>query len=384
MDRAALLLAANGFSDMLRARSDEIERERRLPADIAKAFAAAGFYRLCVPESVGGIEADPMTLTQVIETIARADGSAGWCVMIGATTGLCAAYLAPGDARAVFGAPDAIVVGVFAPRGRADDAGDHYIVNGRWQWGSGSPNAVHIMGGAVIHRDGVPVMMASGMTESRMMIAPTGNVRMLDTWHVSGLSGTGSQDFVFENLRVDKSMSVGLVTDKPLDRPLYAFPAFGLLATGVASVMLGLARASIDLLVALAREKTPEGQRRPLAQRSRTQEDVAVAEASLSAARAYLYESIEAAFAAARQNGRIGIEARARLRMSASFAARTAISVVDSMYGLAGGSAVYRSSPFQRIFRDVHVASQHMMVGTPTFELAGRVLLGIEADMSHL
>lgn len=386
MDHAAdsLMAKARAFQPQLQARAAEIEAARQLPDDIARGFADAGFYRLCVPREAGGLEIDPLTLSQVIEAVAYGDASAGWCVMIGSTTGLCAAYVPTPDAAAIFGQPHSIVAGVFAPRGRADDMGDHYIVHGRWQWGSGSPNAQYIMGGAVIHRDGQPVLMENGAPVSRMMIARKQDVTLHDNWQVAGLSGTGSQDFSFDNLRVEKKMSVGLVTDKPLKRPLYAFPVFGLLATGVASVMLGIGRRAIDELVYLAREKTPEGHRRPLAQRSRTQEDVAAAEASLSAARLYLHHAIASAYQAAEREGKISIELRAQLRMAASHAARVAIAVTDAMHLLAGGSAVYASSPFQRLLRDVHVASQHMMVGTPTMELAGRVLLGVEADLSQL
>ena len=62
----------------------------------------------------------------------------------------------------------------------------------------------------------------------------------------------------------------------------------------------------------------------------------------------------------------------------------TAAQAVDLMYHLAGGTAVYRRSPLQRLFRDVHVATQHMMVGPATLELSGRLLLGLETDTSTL
>ena len=58
--------------------------------------------------------------------------------------------------------------------------------------------------------------------------------------------------------------------------------------------------------------------------------------------------------------------------------------VVDLMYNLGGGTSVYRTSPLQRHFRDVHVASQHMMIATPTLETVGRVMLGLETDVTQL
>lgn len=382
MDHVA---AARAFQPELRKRAPEFEKARRLPADIAARFAGAGFYRLCVPESCGGVEASPETIVRVIESLAEADGSAAWCIMIGSTTGIVAAYMPEATARAVFGTnPDLVVAGVFAPRGRAVDAGDSYVVDGRWQWGSGSPNAHMIMGGCVVTRDGQPVLLPSGVPDSRMMMVPVADAELLDNWDVSGLCGTGSQDFAIRNRRVPKEMSVGLMSDRPLQRPLYAFPVFGMLAAGIAAVTLGLARASIDELVAMAGGKTPEGHRKPLAARSRTQEDVADAEATLRAARAFFYESIASAWDEARTGNPLSIAARRDLRLSASHAARASVRVVDLMYNLGGGTSVYRTSPLQRHFRDVHVASQHMMIATPTMETVGRVFLGLETDVTQL
>ena len=128
-----VIATARSFQEELRRRAPEIEKGRRLPADIADRFAAAGFYRLCVPQAYGGGEADPLTLTRVIETLAEADGSAGWCVMNSATLGVCAAYMPEAAAKEVFADAAFVVAGVFAPRGKASDEGDHYLVNGLWQ-----------------------------------------------------------------------------------------------------------------------------------------------------------------------------------------------------------------------------------------------------------
>jgi alkylation response protein AidB-like acyl-CoA dehydrogenase len=379
-----LLAAARGFQPELRTRSGEIESGRQLPADIAQRFAEAGFYRACVPEAYGGLEVDPLTLSVLIETLAHADGSAAWCVMIGATTGLLGGYMPAATARDLFADKNLILAGVYAPRGTAVEEGAHYVVNGRWQWGSGSPNAKYIAGGCVVRHNGQPEATKSGIPISRMMLVPRNETELAGNWDVSGLCGTGSQDFACKNVRVPKAMSVGLITDKPLQRPLYAFPAFGILATGISSVMLGLARAAITELVALAGGKTPEGHRKPLAARSKTQEDVAEAEAQLRSARAYFHESINRAWGEAKTGSRLSVDARRDLRLSATHAAHASVRAVDLMYHLGGGTSVYKTSPLQRIFRDVHVASQHMMVAPPTMELAGKLLLGQEAEISQL
>ena len=376
--------AARAMRGELRGRGDEIERARRIPADLSAGFARAGFYRMCVPQVYGGLELPPADTMYTIETLAQADGSSAWCVFIGATSGTVLALLPPESARAIFHGPEILLGGVFAPRGKAVAAPGGFRVNGRWQWGSGTQNAHWVMGGCEVIRDGKPELLHNGTPRSRMMIAPASEVEFFDTWYVSGLCGTGSTDFAMNDLFVPDARAVGIGVDGPLERPLYAFPQFGLLAMGIAAVALGLARAAIDALVEIAGGKTPQGSARPLAARPAAQSDMSRAEALLRSARAFYYEAIERAWDSASARGRIEVEHRRDVRLATTHATRTCAKVVDLMYDLGGGTSVYHRSPLQRIFRDVHVATQHMMVSPATMELTGRLLLGLETDTSQL
>ena len=376
--------AARALLPLLAERADEIETSRRLPADLGERFAREGFYRMCVPEAYGGLELAPAETMHTIETLARGDGSSAWCVFIGATSGTVLALLAPDAAREIFCHPEIRLGGVFAPRGRAVARDGGFLVNGRWAWGSGTESCDWVMGGCQVLRDGAPDLLPNGTPRSRMMLAPARDIVFLDTWHVSGLCGTGSTDFEMRDVFVPASRAVGLGVDGPLERPLYAFPQFGLLAMGIAAVALGLARAAIDAAVEIAGGKTPAGSARPLAARSSTQSDVARAQALWRSARAFYYEAIGAAWESARTRGAIEVGHRRDVRLATTHATRAAAEAVDLAYHLGGGTSVYRSSPLQRIFRDVHVATQHMMVGPSTFELTGRLLLDLETDVSML
>lgn len=386
---ADLLAAAERFAPEIAERAAEIEANRFLPQDMAKRFAEAGLYRLCVPEAYGGLESHPCELVKVVERIAQADGSAAWCVFIGATSGVVAAFLEPCEAKRIFGDPLTITAGVFAPRGKAVRANegvvDGYRVTGRWQWGSGSRNASWISGGAlIIGDDGKPEMAAEGLPQNRMMMFRAEDVTLHDTWDVSGLCGTGSTDFEVKDLFVPAARAVSLISDKPLARPLYCFPTFGLLGIGIAAVSLGIARGAIDTLVELAGGKTPQGSSKPLALRAKAHLDVSQAEALIRSARAYLMETIEAAWEAASKDGEITVAHRRDIRLATTHAAQSAARAVDLMYTLAGGSSVYRNSSLQRQFRDVHVATQHMMVSDATYELTGRLLLGVPTNTAML
>lgn len=376
--------AARAFMPELRERAEEIEEARRLPRELSDRFAASGFYRMCVPNVYGGLELPPADTMETIEILARADGASAWCVFIGATSGSVLAMLPKASAREIFARPETLVSGVFAPRGQAVAVDGGFRVNGQWQWGSGTQNADWILAGCQVIRDGKPDLLSNGTPRSRMMLLPADQIEFLDTWYVSGLAGTGSTDFSIHDAFVPESHAIGIGVDGPLSRPLYAFPQFGLLSMGIAAVSLGLARAAIDELTEIAGAKTPSGSARPLAARPATQAEVSRAEATLRSARAFYYETIEAAWQAARRAGHIETEHRRDIRLATTFATHACAETVDRMYNLGGGTSVYRRSPLQRIFRDVHVATQHMMVSPATFELTGRLLLGIETDVAML
>eukprot|EP01035_Chromulina_nebulosa_P058749 gene58749-80456_t len=142
--------------------------------------------------------------------------------------------LPAGLAREVFASPEVITAGVFAPMGKAVDDGDHWVVSGRWQWGSGSQNASWIAGGAILMGPDGPQLDEHGQPLHRMMIFPAAEVELIDTWRTAGLCGTGSLDFQVKDVRVPKARSVALHADPvTVNTPLARFPIFCLLAMGV-------------------------------------------------------------------------------------------------------------------------------------------------------
>jgi alkylation response protein AidB-like acyl-CoA dehydrogenase len=241
------------------------------------------------------------------------------------------------------------------------------------------------MGGCIVFDGDQPRTLAGGRPDIRLAVMPRAEVEVIDTWSVSGLRATGSHDIAVDGQAVPVARSASLISDQPRETgPLYAFPPFGLLAIAIAAVGLGIARGALDDLAELAGAKTPTLSTRKLAQRPATQAGVARAEASLQAARSMLYETTTRAWNAAEAGAAIPIELRARLRMAATHAIETAAGAVDVAYSLAGGSAIYETGPLQRRFRDVHAATQHMLVGPATWELTGRSLLGLDFDASQL
>ncbi len=358
--------------------AERSERERRLAPEVVDALRRADLFRLCVPRELGGAEATPRALVEAVEALARADASAGWCLAVTATSGVLAGYLDEDAAEEIYGTAGTAVGGVFAPRGRAVAEDGRLDVTGRWPFASGSPFCDWLMGGCITE-------IGPGPPELRLVIFPRDEVEIHDTWTVAGLCGTGSHDISVAGASAPVSRSAAVIGTQPRHQgALYAFPLFGLLAVGIAGVALGIARGAMDDLLELAGAKTPEGSRRKLAERAAVQADTARAEASLRAARALMMDELDRGYATAESSGETGTEVRAALRLSATHAVRSAAGVVDTCYELGGGSSIYARSPLQRRFRDMHVATQHMLISPATFELTGRLLLGLPTDTAQL
>lgn len=369
----------------LAARAPEMDEVRRLPADLAAKLAATGVFRMVIPQRYGGLEASPREIVEAVETIAAANASAGWCAMIAATTGLNAAYMAPEAAAEVYADPLAITGGVFAPMGRASVERDGYRVSGRWQWGSGSANCAWLCGGCTVWEDGVMRRLPSGAPDARMMVFPAAEAVLHDTWHVMGLKGTGSGDIEVRDILVPAGRSVSLVADAPREAgALYKFPAFGLLALGVAAAALGNARGALDAFAALASVKKNQGSARVLAERTTVQAAFAEAEAAWRAARAYLFAEIDRVWAVAQGGGAIPDTDRAALRLACTHMTRTGAEVCRTLYDLGGGAALFEASDLQRRFRDAHAITQHIVTAPATYELTGRVLLGLPTDTAMI
>lgn len=379
-----LLAAAKTLRPQFAKRSAEIEAARRIPPDISQTMAKAGFYRMFVPESYGGLEISPTEGVQVFESLARGDASCAWVAFIGATSGTVLVRLPKDTARAVFATPETLFTGVFAPSGKAEMTDGGFMVNGRWQWGSGSENADWILGGCQILKDGEVLKTSGGAPRNHMLLFDAKDVESLDTWHVTGLKGTGSTDYQVTDLFVPDDRAVGyLVTENP-KRPLYQFPQITFLAFGIAGVALGIARAAIDELVALATSKVRAGSSSAIANRPYTQMEVAKAEAAVRSARALFLETIEAAWEKALSGQPVPIDQRRDLRLATTNAVLRSVEAVDAMYTLAGGTSVYETSNLQRHFRDIHVATQHVMVAQSTLETIGRLYLGLETNTAML
>lgn len=370
--------AAEELSALARELAPVIEANRRLPDELVRGLRASGLFRAGAPATVGAPEAPPAVTLRCAEAVARGDASAGWCVSIAATSSLLAGWLPADGLAEVFGDADKVAAGVWAPRGSARPIDGGYRVSGQWAFCSGITHSDYLFGGCMVEQEG------GGPPTIRVVGMPRGELEILDSWHTSGLRGTGSHDAVADDVFVPDRRSMSLLEPPTSDAALYRFPIFAFFALSIGAAALGNARGAIDDLALLAAGKVGHGSSRTLAQRPGTWSAVAQAEASLRAARALYYQSIDEAWAAAQSAEPVSVELRTGLRLAATHAVRTAADVARDMYDLGGGSAIYDGSPLQRRFRDAHTATAHFQVNPATWELTGRLLLDQPTETAML
>ncbi|MFE0489208.1 acyl-CoA dehydrogenase family protein [Streptomyces griseoaurantiacus] len=358
------------------------EKRRALDDALVHELVRSGLLRTGVSRSAGGPQTPPSVMLDAAETVARGDASAGWCVAIAMTSSLLSAYLSSKGADEVFGDPRSTAVGVWAPTARARAVEGGVVVSGRWTFCSGVSHADWLFAGC-----GVADAEAAGSAAPRPLVVavPVAELEVLDTWHTVGMRATGSHDCVAEEVFVPDHRVVSIVDGPSAGAgALYRFPLLGFFAASVAAAALGNARGAVDDLRALATVKKPLGSTRTLAERSRTQDGLARAQASLQAARLLFRQAVDDAWRAAQGEEPVGDELRVRLRLAAAHAARTAADVTTAMYELGGTSAIYETSPLQRRFRDAHTMTAHVQIRQPMYEVTGRYLLGLPTETALL
>ena len=380
-----ILDTARDIGPTIGKRSNEIESNGTLPLDVVDAIRPSGAFRLYVPDDLDGPSATAWDGLEVIEEYAYHDGSTGWCVAISATSSLMATYLPEPWASEIYGDPRSITGGFAAPQGRATAVDGGLRVSGRWQWGSGTRHCTWVGGGCrLVGPDGKPAPRDDGLAFPYAFF-DLDDVEYLDTWDVAGLGGTGSVDYEVTDAFVPEGRWVQIGMDRPRrDNPFGRFSFYGLLALGIAATAAGIARRAVDELVVLAETKRPQGSSRPLRERATVQGETAMAEARIRSAWGFVADTVGAAWDAATDGRDLTDEERRLLRLAATHTTQTAAEVAEIAYKAAGGAAVYRTSPIQRCLRDAMVATQHAMVAPRTFELSGRMRLGLETDTRQL
>lgn len=357
--------------------AERIEHERRLPPDLLSALHGEKLFRLLLPKTYGGEEVDPPTFFETIMAAAACDGSTAWCLCQANGCAMTAAYLEPTVAREIWGDDPEGVLAWGPGKSEVTIGDDGYRVSGKWSFASGSRHATWLGGHSILTgSDGEPVR--------RTMLFPATSVEMLDIWNVIGLRGTASDAYTVTDVfvRHDHSVSRDNPAERRCDRPLYWLPTTNLYATGFSATALGIARAMIEDFKDIAQTKLPRRATQVLRESSVVQAEVALSEARLGSARAYMLTEIAEVWEDVKSRGELTRDSRARVRLASTYAIQEAKIVADTVYDAAGATAIFADTPFERRFRDIHTVTQQIQGRKAHFETVGAFMLGLEVDLN--
>jgi alkylation response protein AidB-like acyl-CoA dehydrogenase len=374
-----VVTAAKNLAPLVLAAREEGEQIRRVPRRVAEALAEAGLLQMYLPRSMGGPELDPLTVFRAIEEISKADGSIGWCAMIATDVSLALGWLPAEVGRRFCGEPaDFRGAGSLRPLGRAYPVDGGYRVKGRWNFASGIDHANRLFCPCIVMDGDKPQLTEGAMPQVRAMWLSPDQATIKDTWSVVGMRGTGSQDFIVDDVFVPAAHTCFLGDPALEAGPLYnPRLVLVLLFIPVVANSLGIARGAIDAFIELAGRETSTRSTDLLRDRPFVQTRLAEAEAIINAARAYVVDSVGTLWDVVSSNVSDPSIAIAQARLAIVHGMHEAVRSVDLVFHAAGTNAIYTRNPLERYFRDIHVAVQHNGAFPAQYESAGKVLMGL-------
>lgn len=361
-------------------RRSEFNHRSHVPLDMIEKMKAVGIFRASTPKCFGGDALAPSEFLRIVERVSEADGSAGWVTAFGSAN-IYLAALPPETQTLIYAnGPDQVYAGGLYPLQPAKEIENGWEVSGHWRFASGCKGADWIGVGI----GGIPAS-GGGASAGKPLTAvfPAGEVQIVDNWNVVGMRGTGSHDLKLHKKTVEREWTFVRGSASTIDEPLYQYPSVAYQAQVHAAVNLGLARAALDLVIAMSgSNKTVTGAPR-LGDRAYYRIELGKAEAMLRSAQAFFYETAEVVWASLLAGNPVTLQQTNLLRLSATHAAHTCAEVVMKAYRVAGTAAIFNDNRLQWIVRDSMVVTQHAFLGEATYDGAGAVFAGIEPTMPY-
>ena len=331
---------------------------------------AEGLFKALVPAEFGGGGAEIADICRAVRRIGAACGSTALAFAMHSHLVAVAAWRLRHQGAPTEGllkrvaAEDLVLVSSggsdWLPSGGTAVAVDGgFRVTARKPFSSGSP-AGDLLVTSAVHDD-----PEAGPTVLHFAVPlKAEGVRILDTWHVLGMRGTGSHDIELKDVFVPEAAISGR---RPQGKWHPLFHAISMIAFPIIySAYVGVAEGARAEALEAARRK-PQDEHLP-----------------------YLVGEMENAFATAEMalqrmidlatDGIPGPETTSKAMIGRTIVGRAAIETVERAMEEAGGMSFYRRMGLERAFRDVQGARYHPLQEKPQLLYAGRLALGLDID----
>lgn len=375
---AALREAAERLIPLIEAEADASEQAQHQSDKVVAALRQAGLYAMLLPRDLGGGELDFVDAMRIVERLAWADGSAGWCTMVaGVMAASAGSFLSDAGAHLIYGkGADVTLAGNGVPRGYARRVEGGYRIKGHWAYGSGITHAEWVHSGCfIVDGSGKPMTNQDGSPEIVLMHHPKDTIELRGNWDVLGLRGTGSFDYVQKGDEVFVPEATTYSFDAETPRrggTQYRVGLVGFTAWGHTSWALGVGRRALDEIARLARERADVFGL--LADSPSFRKSFAEAEAKYRAARAFVYESWTGVRDSSARGIAPALEQIALLRLAMRHI-HDVLSDVTTMAHRYSRGVSLRASTLQRAYRDAHAGTQHLLLADEIELECAKVLL---------
>ena len=384
----SFVASARAMVPVLAERAPRAEAERRIPAETIEDFRKAGFFRILQPKRHGGFELDPNVFYEVQMTLAEGCASTGWVFGV---MGVHNWQIALFDSRAaddVWRRDDSVLISSsYMPKGQVKRVAGGFELSGRWGFSSGVDHADWAFLGGIIMPEG----SSPGSPDFRTFLVPRADFKVIDTWHVIGLKGTGSKDVVVENAFVPEyrthSMKDGFSGTSPglVDNPapLYRLPFGQVFVRAVSAASIGALQGALDAFRAFGSTRVSANDFSSTAQDPAAQLSAADTALAIDDMKLELFRSFDSMLATLERGHPLDIEARIHYRYQSALCAERCAQHVDRLLHSCGASGIFSGNPIGRFFTDIHAARAHYANNPDRFgRNYGGVLLGMKnADL---
>ncbi|WP_350560943.1 hypothetical protein [Psychrobacter sp. CAL346-MNA-CIBAN-0220] len=355
---------------------EETESSRKLASSVVERLSDLKLFRMGLPKFLGGWEDNPVETLKVYELLASAEASVAWIVWNNHFTCTFGRYLDEASMKEVYSNPSHIYANSARPEGIAKVVPGGYMVSGQWTLVSGSELADWFVLRCLIISEGSPTTLGPG-ADLKLLFIPKKDVRVVDTWNVGGLNGTGSHDIVIEDAFVKEQYAVNFDGPVAIDNAYSRLPIGCLNAAGCAAMALGVLKAATDDLLKMCLDRVTPGKNPDLRDRATVQAAIVKSKTLLASRRSQLHSSVATLWEESQNKNSFTDEQLADVWAASCEAAREARAMVSEIYAVAGTSSLYKKYKIERTHRDIHAILQHGIIQPHWMNQAGMAYVGL-------
>lgn len=356
---------------------EETEKLRRLAPAVVEGLKESGLFRMGLPKSLGGWEDDPVEVLKAYEILSSGEGSVGWSAWNNHLACTFGRFLDEESMNEIFKDSSHVYANSARPEGVAEIVPDGYIVSGRWTLVSGCELSDWFALRCLVTSEDLPKTLGPG-AKLKLFFIPKAAIKIIDTWSVGGLRGTGSHDIQVDPIFVNEKYAVDYDCPVAIDNAYSRLPIGCMNSAGNASIALGLLKSATDDLIKMCLEGVTPGKSPDLRDRQTVQTAVSKSKTVLNSARAQLHNTVSTLWQESLEGNSYSDEQLADVWAASVQAALAARSMLTEIYAAAGTASLYTKSHIERAHRDIHAVLQHGIVQPHWLDQAGMAYVGIK------